>query len=229
MLAGDVSFPIAFISGLLSFFAPCILPMIPVYIMFLTGSISNDEINKNKFSTFIRSLGFVLGFTIIFIIIGLSATALGQVFNAHKPLLLKISGIVMMIFGLNMMGLFKLKFVKLPDIKTPNKVNGFFSSLLMGLAFGAGWTPCFGPILGSIAIYAASSETFIKGVMLLIVYALGIAVPFLLTGLFINAFDRLIKKADKFIKYVPIISGVILFIFGLLILTNQMVKLSSLF
>ncbi len=228
MLTGDISFSIAFISGLLSFFAPCILPMIPVYIMFLTGSISTDEMNKNKFLTFIRSLGFVLGFTIIFILIGLSATALGQVFNSHKPLLLKISGFVMILFGLNMMGLFKLKFIKLPEIKSPNKVNGFFSSLLMGLAFGAGWTPCFGPILGSIALYAASSETFIKGVMLLIVYAFGIAVPFLFTGLFINFFDSFIKKADKFIKYVPFISGFILFIFGLLILTNQMVKISSL-
>lgn len=230
MGAQDVSIPIAFIAGILSFFSPCILPLIPVYIMYLTGTTAEAEVSERRLFAVTRTLGFILGFTVIFMIMGLSASFLGQIFAQNRMLLLRISGIVMILFGLNMMGILKLSFIKLPSlVKSPKTVTSFFSAFVMGLAFAAGWTPCFGPVLASIVIFAGATSTVSQGVMLLLVYSLGMAIPFLLTALFINTFNRLLDKTEKFIKYVPKISGVILIIFGLLILTNKIVQLTTLF
>ncbi|MBI9015423.1 MAG: cytochrome c biogenesis protein CcdA [Clostridiales bacterium] len=226
----EVSIPIAFIAGVLSFFSPCILPLIPVYIMYLTGTTAEAEVNERRLFAVTRTLGFILGFTVIFMIMGLSASFLGQVFAQNRMLLLRISGIVMIIFGLNMIGLFKLSFIKLPTvIKSPKTVTSFFSAFVMGLAFAAGWTPCFGPVLASIVLYAGATSTVGQGVVLLLTYSLGMAIPFLLTALFINTFNKLLDKTEKFIKYVPKISGAILILFGLLILTNKLVQLTTLF
>lgn len=226
----EVSIPIAFIAGVLSFFSPCILPLIPVYIMYLTGTTAEAEVNERRLFAVTRTLGFILGFTVIFMIMGLSASFLGQAFAQNRMLLLRISGIVMIIFGLNMIGLFKLSFIKLPTvIKSPKTVTSFFSAFVMGLAFAAGWTPCFGPVLASIVLYAGATSTVGQGVVLLLTYSLGMAIPFLLTALFINTFNKLLDKTEKFIKYVPKISGAILILFGLLILTNKLVQLTTLF
>jgi cytochrome c-type biogenesis protein len=136
----------------------------------------------------------------------------------------------MILFGLNMFGLFKLNFIKLPQmIKSPDKVTGFFSAYVMGLAFAAGWTPCFGPVLASIVIYAGASTTALNGAFLLFVYSLGMAIPFILTALFINTFNKLLDKTEKIIHYVPKISGLILIIFGILILSNKLVMINTLF
>lgn len=226
----EVSIPLAFITGILSFFSPCILPLIPVYIMYLTGTTAEAEISERRMFAVTRTLGFILGFTIIFMIMGLSASALGQLFAQHKMLLLRISGSVMILFGLNMMGIFKFNFIKIPQlINSPKNVTSFFSAVVMGLAFAAGWTPCFGPVLASIVLYAGATATVGQGVVLLLVYSLGMAIPFLLTALFINAFNKLLEKTEKFMKYVPKISGLILILFGLLILTNKMVQVTNLF
>ncbi len=222
MFGNDVGYYVAFVTGIMTFVSPCILPMIPIYIMYLTGSMTSEEISEKRFSTFIRSLGFVLGFMIVFMAMGLSASALGKLFARHRLFMLRLSGIVMVIFGLNMMGVFKFKHSYIPKLKAPKKIGGFFSSMLMGLAFGAGWTPCFGPILASIVFYASASETAFKGTMLLFVYSLGIAVPFLLTGLFITFFEKLFARGEKYIKYVPMASGLILIVFGILILTGKL-------
>jgi cytochrome c-type biogenesis protein len=198
--------------------------------MYLTGSTAESELTNNKWHVISRTLGFILGFTIIFVLMGLSATALGRIFIRNKLFFLKLSGWVMVLFGLNMLGLFKFVKIKIPTlIKTPDQINGFFSATLMGMAFGAGWTPCFGPVLASIVFYAGATSTATQGVVLLLVYALGMAVPFILTAVFINAFNRLIEKAEKVIKYIPKISGGILIIFGILILTNQLTALNALF
>jgi cytochrome c-type biogenesis protein len=225
----EVSLPLAYITGVLSFFSPCILPLIPVYIMYLTGSTAESEVKERRMLALRRTLGFILGFTVIFMIMGLSASALGQLFAQHRLLLLRISGTVMIIFGLNMMGLFKLSFIKLPSINSPTNVTSFFSAFVMGLAFAAGWTPCFGPVLASIVLYAGATATMTQGVVLLLVYSLGMAIPFILTALFINAFNKLLDKTEKFVKYVPKISGLILILFGLLILSNKLVQLTNLF
>jgi len=226
----EVSIPIAFIAGVLSFFSPCILPLIPVYIMYLTGTTAEAEVNERRLFAVTRTLGFILGFTVIFMIMGLSASFLGQAFAQNRMLLLRISGIVMILFGLNMIGLLKLSFIKLPTIiQSPKTVTSFFSAFVMGLAFAAGWTPCFGPVLASIVLYAGATSTVGQGVVLLLIYSLGMAIPFLLTALFINTFNKLLDKTEKFIKYVPKISGAILILFGLLILTNKLVQLTTLF
>lgn len=230
MGAQEISIPLAFSTGFLSFFSPCILPLIPVYIMYLTGTSTESEIHEKKWLALYRTFGFILGFTIIFMIMGLSATFLGQLFARNRMLLLQISGITMIVFGLNMIGLVKLKFIKLPElIKQPDQVTGFFSALVMGLAFGAGWTPCFGPVLASIVIYAGASTTAFNGVFLLLIYSLGMAIPFILTAIFINSFSKLLDRFEKVMKYIPKLSGGILIVFGILILTNKLTSISGLF
>jgi cytochrome c-type biogenesis protein len=198
--------------------------------MYLSGTTAESEIKNNRLKVMIRTFGFILGFTVIFVIMGLSASALGQLFVKNREFLLNLSGVVMIIFGLNMFGLFKLKFLKFPElIKTPKRIEGFFSAMVMGLAFGAGWTPCFGPILASIVIYAGATSTATQGIILLLIYALGMAIPFILTALFIDLFNKLLSKAEKFMKYVPKISGLILILFGLLILSGKLTQLNALF
>lgn len=230
MLNQDVGIFVAFWAGVTSFFAPCILPMIPIYIMYITGSTTEEELEKHKFFAITRTLGFILGFTIIFLMMGLSASFLGQFFNAHRELFFNISGWVMIIFGVSMLGLFKIKFLKIPQIiKPPKNVTSFFGAVLMGLAFGAGWSPCFGPILGLILFNASTATTLWGGVNLLLIYALGMAIPFLLTAIFIQRFNKMLLKIEKWTVYLPKISGVILILFGILILTNQLTNLNKLF
>ena len=227
MNLGDVSFPIAFGAGFLSFFSPCILPLVPAYIMYITGTSTEEDINKKRALALYRTLGFVIGFTIIFIIMGSSATLLGKLFIRNKVIFARISGLLIIIFGLNMMGIIKIKFLNINTrVKAPRKITNWFSSVLMGMAFAAGWTPCFGPVLGSILMYAGGTATVSKGVYLLLIYSIGMALPFILTALFINTFTRFMNKADKFLKYMPIISGFIMVVFGLLVFFNKMMSIS---
>ena len=229
MLTNDVSLPIAFGAGFLSFFSPCLLPMIPAYIMYITGVDVEDDLSKVRVRALVRTMGFIIGFTIIFMIMGSSATLLGRVFVQNKDIFFKVSGVLIILFGLNMMGVLKFNFLSSEKrVKSPKKVTSWFSSVLMGMAFAAGWTPCFGPVLASILVFAGTSATISKGVLLLFIYSVGMAVPFILTALFINVFISWMAKAEKFMKYMPTISGVILVVFGLLIFFNKMTMISSL-
>lgn len=229
MFAQDISIPIAFGAGFLSFFSPCILPLIPAYIMYITGLSVEEDLEKQRLKALTKTLGFVLGFTIIFMVMGSSASFIGKVFIRNKEIFTKISGIVIVVFGLNMMGVLKLKFLNFnKKIKAPKKMTHWFSSILMGMAFAAGWTPCFGPVLASILIYAGGTATISKGVLLLLVYSIGMGIPFILTALFINVFINLMERAEKVLKYLPIISGVIMVIFGLLIFFNKVIDISRL-
>ncbi len=225
----NVSLLMAFGAGLVSFFSPCILPLIPVYIMYMTGVSLEDELENRRSLAVTRTLGFVLGFTIIFMIMGTSASFIGRIFVRNKEVFSKISGGIIIFFGLSMMGIIKFDFFKSAGkLKAPKKMKNWFSSVLMGMAFAAGWTPCFGPILGSILIYAGGSDTLGKGVFLLLVYSIGMAIPFILTALFINTFNKLMLKGEKFIEYIPKIGGFIMLVFGLLVFFNQMMKVSGL-
>lgn len=229
MFAKDVSLSIAFGAGFLSFFSPCILPLIPAYIMYLTGSTMEDEIQEKRLFALVRTLGFVIGFTIIFMIMGTSASFLGKIFIRNKELFAKISGVLITIFGLNMMGILKLNFLNMEKrVSAPKKITNWFSSLLMGMAFAAGWTPCFGPALASILIYAGGTDTISKGIFLLLVYSIGMAIPFILTALFINVFIKLMERGEKFIVYLPKIGGLIMVIFGLLVFFNKVISISRL-
>ena len=228
-MAADVSLPIAFGAGFLSFFSPCILPLIPVYIMYMAGVTLEDELEKRRLLALTRTMGFVIGFTIIFIIMGTSASFLGRLFARNKDIFSKVSGILIIIFGLNMMGIIKLKFLSIEKrVAKPKDISNWFSSILMGMAFAAGWTPCFGPVLASILIYASGTATVSKGVYLLLVYSIGMAIPFILTALFINVFSKFLDKAGRFIEYIPKIGGLIMVIFGLLVFFDKVINISRL-
>lgn len=229
MNLGNVSLSIAFGAGFLSFFSPCILPLIPAYIMYITGVSMEDDLEKRRLFALTRTIGFVLGFTIIFMIMGTSASFLGKIFVRNKEIFSKISGSLIIIFGLNMMGIISLKFINMEKrIKAPRKVTNWSSSILMGMAFAAGWTPCFGPVLASILFYAGGSATVLKGTYLLLIYSLGMAIPFLLTAIFINVFIKFINSAEGFLKYMPVISGFIMVIFGMLVFFNKVIDISRL-
>ena len=230
MIAESVSLPIAFGAGFISFFSPCILPMIPVYIMYITGINVEDELDKKKLFALTRTVGFVLGFTIIFMIMGTSASFIGKIFARNKDIFSKISGLLIFLFGLKMTGIINFNFLNsAKKVKSTKKVKNWISSVLLGMAFAAGWTPCFGPVLASILIYAGGSSTVGMGVYLLLVYSIGMAIPFILTALFINQFNAFMTKTEKIMKYVPIISGVIMIIFGMLVFFDKVKYIAGLF
>lgn len=229
MFAMDVSLPIAFGAGFLSFFSPCILPMIPSYIMYITGTVSEEDVSNRRAFALIRTLAFVLGFTIVFIIMGSSATFLGKIFIRNREIFAKISGLLIIVFGLNMMGIINIRFLNLNKrVSKPKKVTNGLSSMLVGMAFAAGWTPCFGPVLASILIYAGGADTVSKGIILLLIYSIGMGIPFVLTALFINLFDKFLAKSDGIMMYLPKISGAIMVIFGLLVFFNKVINISRL-
>lgn len=224
----DVSLPFAFGAGLLSFFTPCILPLVPAYIMYITGINMEEDFRKRRLLTLNRTLLFVLGFTIIFMIMGTSASFLGKLLVRNRVLFSKISGIIIILFGLNMVGILKIGFLNIERrIKAP-KITSGFSSLIMGMAFAAGWTPCFGPTLGAILMLASNLDTVDKGVYLLLVYSLGMAIPFIFTSLFINAFTKFLNRAEGFLKYIPTISGIILIVFGIMVYFDLVKFISNL-
>lgn len=229
MFTAEVSYSIALGAGFLSFFSPCIIPLIPAYIMYLTGSTMEEEVRQRRLFALTRTLGFVVGFTIIFMIMGTSASFIGKVFIRNKKLFSKISGMLIIFFGLNMMGILKLKPLNMERrIAAPKKITNWFGSTLMGMAFAAGWTPCFGPVLASILVYAGGTETISRGVTLLLIYSIGMAIPFILTALFINVFINLMNRAEKILLYLPKIGGFIMVIFGILVFFNKVISISRL-
>ncbi|KMT23243.1 cytochrome c biogenesis CcdA family protein [Clostridium cylindrosporum] len=224
----DITLILAFCAGLLSFLSPCVLPLVPAYIGYITGSAIKDMDNKSKkLSILYKSLGFVLGFSIIFILMGASITTLGNILIKNQNLFRKVSGLLMIVFGLHTMGIFKIKlFYYEKRFSSFNLIGKKFSSLIMGMTFAFGWTPCVGPILSSILIYASSLDTIYKGVLLLSVYSIGVAVPFTLTAL---AIENFIKYKNRFLKYmsaISLISGLLLIIMGIMTFTNSLSILS---
>ena len=229
MALESVSIRLALGAGFLSFFSPCLLPMIPAYIMYITGVSMEDELKKKRLFALTRTIGFIIGFTIIFVIMGTSASFLGKIFIRNKEIFSKISGILIILFGLKMLGVINLNILNVEKrIKSPKKVTSWVSSIVMGMAFAAGWTPCFGPVLASILVYAGGAATISKGVFLLLVYSIGMAIPFILTALFINVFSNFMTKGEKILKYIPKISGIIMIIFGILVFFNKMLDISRL-
>lgn len=229
MELGNVSLPIAFGAGFLSFFSPCILPLIPGYIMYMVGINLESELEERRLIALTRTIGFVIGFTIIFMIMGTTASFIGKIFVRNKEIFSKVSGALIILFGLNMMGIVELKFLGMEKkMRAPSEMTNWFSSILMGMAFAAGWTPCFGPVLASILIYAGGTATLSKGVYLLLIYSIGMAIPFILTALFINIFSKFLEKGERIIKYIPKIGGLIMIIFGILVFFNKVINISNL-
>jgi cytochrome c-type biogenesis protein len=212
---------IAFGAGLISFLSPCVLPLIPGYISYISGSSLNELIEKKKINL-IPIILFTLGFSLVFIIFGAASTFLGQVLLQNSYELRIAAGLLIVILSLHIIGIINIKFLNYEKRIQTNTNSNFYSPILIGMAFAFGWTPCIGPILGSILVLAATEESINKGIMLLISYSLGLALPFILSGYLIQKFLIFSKNFKKNINLVSKIGGFILLITGILILTNQL-------
>jgi cytochrome c-type biogenesis protein len=212
----------AFLAGILSFVSPCILPLIPVYISFVTGH-SLDDLKSGDVKylyVFTRSTTFIIGFSLVFVSMGIASSALGTFLLTNKVILAKVSGIIVIFFGLYMMGILKLGFLsRTKRINLRIDSHGFISSFIFGVIFGFGWSPCVGPMLSSILIIAADTASMQKGAILLLLYSLGIGIPFLMSSFFINYF----LKFTAFTKRLDIIekfSGALLILAGAYLIYN---------
>ena len=212
---------IAFGAGLISFLSPCVLPLIPGYISYISGSSLNELISKKNINLFPIIL-FTVGFSIVFIIFGAASTFLGQVLLKNSYELRIVAGLVIIILSLQIIGLINIKFLNYEKRIQTNISAGVFSPILIGMAFAFGWTPCIGPILGSILVLASTEESLSKGILLLFFYSIGLALPFILSGYLIQRFLIFSKNFKKNINKVSKIGGIILLITGILIITNQL-------
>ena len=212
---------IAFGAGLISFLSPCVLPLIPGYISYISGS-SLSELVEKKNINLAPIILFTVGFSIVFIIFGAASTFLGQVLLQNSYELRIAAGLVIVVLSLHIIGIINLKFLNYEKRFQTNINTSFYSPILIGMAFAFGWTPCIGPILGSILVLAATEENISRGILLLIFYSLGLALPFILSGYLIQKFLIFSKNFRKNIDLVLKIGGIILLITGILILTNQL-------
>ena len=211
----------AFGAGLLSFFSPCVLPLIPAYVCFITG-LSVKELSAPKEKNFERiknvlpeSLLFILGFSMVFVILGASATFLGSFLFAKQKIIKIIGGLIVIFFGLHISGLFNIKFLQYEKkLHLKNKPVTKFGSFLVGVVFGFGWTPCVGPILGGILMLAATKDSLAKGILLLSFYSMGLGLPFFLLSMGVGYMLGLFSKVKRYFKVISVLSGVLLIIIG---------------
>ena len=222
----ETSFLIAFSAGLLSFLSPCVLPLVPVYLASLAGpEIFDAEVTRRRLPIFLHSLSFVIGFSIVFIILGAGAGLTGFAIGAHLGLMRQISGSLLIAFGLFMLVALKVPWLNFEKRLTPSQgvTTGYLRSFLIGGIFSLAWTPCVGPILGGILTLALSSETAWQGASLLAIYSLGLGLPFLVIGAAFNFITPLLKRINRYSQWVYIISGLLLVGIGIAILTNKLV------
>jgi cytochrome c-type biogenesis protein len=225
----EVGIAIAFTAGLLSFLSPCVLPLVPSYLTFVTGmSLEDLQEGVNRRATFVHSVLFVLGFSTIFVLLGAAASFLGQFFRYYEVWIARIGGLIIIVLGLHLAGVLRLTpLMREKRVHLADKPVGYLGTLGVGIAFGAGWTPCIGPILGAILTYGFSQDTMWAGVGLLSVYSLGLAVPFLLAALALDWFLQVFKRFRRWMPVVEKASGVLLIVLGLLLLTGRFTVLSG--
>ncbi|HZR28961.1 MAG TPA: cytochrome c biogenesis protein CcdA [Terriglobales bacterium] len=221
----------AFFAGLISFLSPCVLPLVPGYVSLISGA-SVEELKEQDSrlmrTVFLNSLMFILGFSIVFLALGAAATTVGHVLHKHLALMSKIAGVIIIIFGLHLTGLVPIKALyadkRMHGLKTNSTAAGAF---LVGFAFAFGWSPCIGPILGPILQFASKEDTVGKGMLLLAVYSLGLAVPFLLTSLGIDRFLAFYGRFRRHLHMVEVVSGVLLIFIGVLIFSRNFAMINS--
>jgi len=216
-----IELTLAFGAGLISFLSPCVLPLIPGYISYISGSSINELIEK-KNTNILPIVLFTVGFSIVFITFGAASTFLGKVLLQNSYELRIIAGLIIIILSLHIIGFINIKFLNFEKRIQTNINNNFFSPVLIGMAFAFGWTPCIGPILGSILVLASTEESLGKGILLLSFYSIGLAIPFILSGYLMQKFLIFSKNFRKNINKVSKIGGIILLITGILIITNQL-------
>jgi len=214
-------FSVAFGAGLISFLSPCVLPLIPGYISYISGQSLQNILDSKKINLFSLIL-FCLGFSTVFVILGASASFLGQTLLQNSEILRIIAGIIIIIFSLQLVGLINISYLNFEKRYDAKESRNILFPYVIGLAFGFGWTPCIGPILGSILALASIEETLARAILLLIFYSLGLAIPFVLSGYLIQRFLLFSKNFKKNINLISKIGGITLFITGILILTNQL-------
>ncbi len=231
----NISIFVAFSAGFLSFVSPCVLPLVPSFVTYITGLTFEDITSaKDKYRvryiTITNSLAFIGGFSLVFVSLGASATFIGESFLAYQDIIQKVGGILIILFGLYIMGVIKLDFLSSEKkFHIENKPAGIIGSFLVGMAFAAGWTPCVGPILGSILLYASTTGSVAKGMGLLAVYSLGLGVPFFISALAINTFIATFRVINRYMRLINIISGAFLIIVGIMIFTDSLTLLTSWF
>ncbi len=229
----QISFIAAFSAGLLSFVSPCVLPLVPSYISYITGLsveqlTDTSERMKFKKAIVLNSLLFIAGFSSVFIAFGASASLLGQMLVTYQDSIRRIGGILIIVFGLYLLGILNLNLLKMEHrYQFRNRPAGYLGSFLIGIAFAAGWTPCVGPVLGSILLYASTTDSLLDGVALLTFYSVGLGLPLFLTALGVDRFLAYFKEVRTYLWAVSTVSGVLLVTVGVMIYANSLTMITS--
>ncbi len=229
----EVNYAVAFSAGMFSFLSPCVLPLIPSYVMYITG-LSFQDLHAShpdrliRRETFLHSLFFVLGFTAIFTMLGASATLIGSLIQQHSNVIVKVGGILIFLFGIHITGLVPLQLLLGETrVRLRSKPSGYLGSFVVGLVFAAGWTPCIGPVLASILMVAATEERVLYGVTLLLAYSLGLGIPFILSSIALHHFLFVFNRFKRFIRIFEILTGIFLMLLGIVIFQNWLSKISG--
>ncbi len=231
----DISLYMAFAAGLISFLSPCVLPLVPGYISFVSG-VSFEQLRDNggspfmpgrqRSTTMLNSIFFVVGFSIIFVLLGASATWIGAFLASKMSLFSKLAGALIIFFGIYKMGFIRVRFFyREARFQLRDRKYGYAGAMIIGAAFAFGWTPCIGPILAGILAYAGTLGKVNQGVLLLLIYSLGLGIPFLLTALGVNQFCKFFNRIKKYMGALEVASGAIMVLFGILIFTNKLILL----
>jgi len=221
MGTANITFGISFLAGLASFLSPCVFPLVPAYISYLGGrsAFEPDEESQQQWRVFSHGLAFVIGFSLVFIILGVATSALGRLLQDASEWIAKIGGIVVVIFGIHMTGIWRIPFLSYDTRKQtgPEEEGGYWASMLMGVFFSAGWSPCVGPVLGAILTLSLSGGSVVTGATLLAAYSAGLAIPFLIAALGMEWVSSIIKRYGKVMHYVEIAMGVVLIVVGVML------------
>lgn len=228
----NITLGLAFMAGLASFLSPCVFALVPAYIGYLGGrsAATATSSTQARWITFSHGLAFVLGFSVVFVLLGVATSALGGVLYDLRDWLTKIGGVVVVIFGIHMTGIIRIPFLEydLRPQSVPDRQRGYVASFLMGIVFSAGWSPCVGPILGAILTLALNGGSISQGAVLLVAYSAGLAIPFLLASVYIGMVTTILKRYSKVMRIVEIVMGVVLIIVGVLLFFGRFQQLASL-
>jgi len=225
--AGSLGILIAFSAGLLSFLSPCVLPLVPSYVTFITG-MTLEDLQHTRRETLLHAILFVCGFSLIFLALGAGATVFGQIMLRYRDWISRIGGVLIIVFGLHMLGAFNVGFLARDTrLHLANKPIGYLGTLVVGIAFGAGWSPCIGPILGAIITMAANEADLQRGLVLLAAYSAGLAVPFLLAAVMVERFLKVFAKVRHQMVWVNRIAGAMLILVGVLMVSNRFTMLAT--
>ncbi len=231
--AANLSFPVAFLAGMLTFVAPCVLPILPAYISYIAGEGIKEKNEKKqlfKSSAFISSIFFVLGFLVVFVVLGLSATSVGIFLNQYRRLVQIVGGVLFVLLGMHLAGMFEIAaFSKYVKINANNHLTRFpkFNAFIIGLTFGFGWTPCIGPVLAVILFWASQAETFWTGFWLLLSFGLGLGIPFLFLSLFTEQIMKRLRKGYKAFHIAQVIAGVFIVVIGFLLVFDLLARVTA--